>query len=426
MSRERLLQRATFYLAFGSAVSILLSIAVSQILLALALASLLCSGRKLEFPPVRLPIATFFVLTVAAVLASGDPQRAMPQIRKFFVFAIVLVVFSTFRTVRQVRGLIFSWTVVAAGSGLLGTAQFLHRRREALLQHADKYAFIVDGRITGFASHWMTFGGEEMIVLLMLISVLLLSDLPRWRFFLWPAAILIWTSVALGMTRCIFLLGLPLGILYLAWRRRKLYMVAFVLGAAVGIVLAPRAVRERIVSVVKPHYGIDSNAQRAICRIVGWQMVKAHPWLGLGPEQIARQFSGYVPASVLRPLPRGWYGHLHNLYLQYAAERGLPALLSFFWLIGVMIFDFLQVVRDPTLTKEGRAVINGALGVIIAVLAEGLFEYNLGDSEVLTMFLSVIACGYVVVRQLKEGSASQVHRINATEDRKCGSSLTAV
>jgi hypothetical protein len=156
------------------------------------------------------------------------------------------------------------------GSALVGLAQFLHRWRESVFQHAETYAFIVDGRITGFASHWMTFGGEEMIVLIMIISVLF-PGRPRWSRFLWPAAILIWASIGLGVTRCVFLLGLPLGILFLAWKRRKRYAAVFVLGSFLGTVLAPAPVRKRIVSVVRPHAGIDSNAHRAVCRIVGWQ-----------------------------------------------------------------------------------------------------------------------------------------------------------
>jgi len=31
------------------------------------------------------------------------------------------------------------------------------------------------------------------------------------------------------------------------------------------------------------------------------------------------------PASVTLPLPNGYYGHLHNIYVHYAAERGVPA-----------------------------------------------------------------------------------------------------
>ena len=54
-------------------------------------------------------------------------------------------------------------------------------------------------------------------------------------------------------------------------------------------------------------------------------MIRAHPILGLGPEQVGKVFLAYVPPDILSPLPKGWYGHLHNIYLQFAAERGLPA-----------------------------------------------------------------------------------------------------
>jgi len=402
MGRQSLLRDTTYYLAFAAAVSILVSIALSQILLALALAMLFFSGQKLEFPPIGLPLAVFFLVTLASVLMSGDPQRGTPQLRKFFVFAIVLVIFSTFRGIRQVRALILSWAAVATGSAMVGVEQFLHRRHDALLQKANNYDFYVDDRITGFAGHWMTFGGELMMVLLMLVSVLLFSDRPSWKRYLWPAAVVLWVAIGLGMTRCVFLLGLPLGILYLAWQRRALFAIAFLAGSAAAVAVAPAAVQDRIVSVVKPHSVIDSNAHRAVCRIVGWQMVKAHPWLGLGPEQVGIQFDQYVPASIPRPLPKGWYGHLHNIYLQYAAERGVAGLLSFLWLIGAMVSDVVKTLRQSALSKEARAVLNGVLAVVIAALAEGLFEYNLGDSEVLTIFLSVIACGYVVIRHVSQ------------------------
>jgi hypothetical protein len=87
-----LLRRATYYLAFASAASILFSIALSQTLLTLALASLLLSGEKLRFPRIGLPLTLFFLTTLAALLASGDPQSGTPQIRKFFIFAIALVI----------------------------------------------------------------------------------------------------------------------------------------------------------------------------------------------------------------------------------------------------------------------------------------------------------------------------------------------
>jgi hypothetical protein len=49
---------AAFYLAWASAVSIPLSIAVSQIPLGMGTVALLAPGEKLRFPPIRLPLGT--------------------------------------------------------------------------------------------------------------------------------------------------------------------------------------------------------------------------------------------------------------------------------------------------------------------------------------------------------------------------------
>jgi putative inorganic carbon (hco3(-)) transporter len=40
-------------------------------------------------------------------------------------------------------------------------------------------------------------------------------------------------------------------------------------------------------------------------------------------------------------------------------------------------------------------VLEGAIAVILAVMVSGFYELNLGDSEVLGMFLAVLGCGYV-------------------------------
>jgi apolipoprotein N-acyltransferase len=103
---------------------------------------------------------------------------------------------------------------------------------------------------------------------------------------------------------------------------------------------------------------------------------------------VRAQFQQYIPADVARPLPPGAYIHLHNVYLQYAAERGIPGLIAFVWFLGKMLWDFLR-------TKQKDWVVHGAIAVMLAVLFAGWYEHNLGDGEILTLFLAVCACGYV-------------------------------
>src|SRR5450759_1761936 len=95
--------RSARWPAFGSDASITVAIAPSQILLALAFAGLLACGEKLRLPRIRLPLALFLLGTVISLLLSDDPAAGLPQIRKFYVFLELLVVFSLLRSLAMVR-----------------------------------------------------------------------------------------------------------------------------------------------------------------------------------------------------------------------------------------------------------------------------------------------------------------------------------
>jgi putative inorganic carbon (HCO3(-)) transporter len=393
-STERFTERAAFCLAFGSAVGILLSIAVSQILLALALAALLISGEKLRLPPIRLPLALFLTGTIISLALSPDPAAGFPQIRKFYVFLILLVVYSTFHSLREVRWLVLSWSGVAAISAGFSLIQFAHKHQEASHLGRDFYQYYIPDRITGFMSHWMTFGGQEMIVLLLLAAFLLFSPGARGRS-LWfglvcAGALLL--SLVLGMTRGIWLAS-ACSAMYLVWFWRRWLVLAVPLALLVGILAAPVSLRERVNSVFRPHGYADSNQFRIVTWQTGWRMIKAHPWFGLGPEEVRLRFQEYVAPDAPKPLPTGWYGHLHNIYLHYAAERGIPTLLVLLWMLGKILRDFTRAIR--TAEGDGKFVLHGGIAVVLAILISGFFELNLGDSEILTMFLVAVACGYI-------------------------------
>lgn len=389
------MRRAALYATFGSAVSILFSIALSQFLLGLALVLLLASKQERRFPPIQLPLCLFGLLTAIAVALSVNPVAGLVQIRKFFVFGIMLTVASTYKTLANVSWTIAPWGLVATVSAVRGIGQFVHRYREAHQTGSDYYEFYLDSRVTGLASHWMTFGGELMIVLLMLVALLLFALNTRSRVWAAAALPLLGLALILGLTRGIFLAGVPAGLLYLLWNWKR-WSLAFVPFVALMLFwAAPTHVKERVVSVIQPHGMDDSNERRVILTRTGFAMIRAHPWFGLGPEQVGPQFLQYVPSDISRPLPKGWYGHLHNVYLQYAAERGIPTLLVMLWLLAKIMVDLHGSARRLE-SHPAAWVLYGAVAAEVGVLAEGFFEYNLGDSEVLTMFLVAVSCGYVM------------------------------
>src|ERR1035438_696102 len=168
--QEPILLRSARWLTFGSAAGIMLGIAPSQILLALSFAGLLACGAKLRLPRIRLPLALFMLGTVIPLLLSDDPVAGLPQIRKFYVFLELLVVFSLLRSLAMVRWLFLSWAGIGALTAVRGCVQFAGKVQEAHRVGRNFYEFYVGERITGFTSHWNTYSAEEMFALIMQIG----------------------------------------------------------------------------------------------------------------------------------------------------------------------------------------------------------------------------------------------------------------
>jgi O-antigen ligase len=382
------------WFAFASSAAIVLGIAPSQILLGLSLAALLLSRERLRLPPVQLPLALFLAGTLLAVGISGSPATGFPQVKKFYVFTQLLAAYTLIRETRMARWLVLAWAGFGADSAGLGAVKFGLKFFRLRALHQDFYSGYVGARITGFMSHWYTFSADEMLVLLMLGSFLLFSPAALRRTWLWMAlGAATGLGIVLAETRAVWI-ALTIGGAYLVWRWRPAATLAIPAVALVGLLAAPPAIRQRTISLVRPGAD-DSNAFRAILLRTGARMVEAHPWFGLGPEMPRRRFLEYLPADAPKPLPAGSYMHLHNLYLEYAAERGIPVLLIFLWLIGKILWDFGRGVRRlPPGRSDQRFLLHGGIAVVISLLVEGFADVNLGDSETLTIFLTVVALGY--------------------------------
>lgn len=400
------MMRAALVLATGSAIAVMFSIAVSHILLGAALLALLLSREKLRLPPVGLPLVVFVALTVAALLLSPDPRAGLPQLKKFYVWLELAVLYTALPVPADFRRIALWWSGLAAASGIWAFVQFFRKRSDAMAKGWDFYEQYVADRATGFMSHWMTFSAEQMMAGLLLASLLLFGAIRGRRAVALAVTALavIGASILIAWTRSVWLASAVSAVYLIAvWKPRAL-LLAPVAVAAVWFA-SPRSVQERAISVVRPHGQTDSNDHRRVTFRTGVQMIRQHPWFGLGPEIVGRQFDRYVPADIGRPLPDGFYGHLHNIYLQYAAERGIPALLALLWFIAKVLLDLRKALRS--ISKDDhvkRALLHGAIAAILAILVEGFFEHNLGDSEILTMFLAVVAGGYVAAMPGRENA----------------------
>jgi O-antigen ligase len=310
------------------------------------------------------------------------------------------VIYNTFRKMHELLWLVYSWAAAATVQALWSFHQYVAKWQQAKQLGSNFYTYYVANRITGFLGHWMSFSGVQMMALLMVLAVVFFWPPPKKIVIaLCIAAFLIMVSIVLGDTRSVWA-ATAAGGTFLVWTwRPKMLVFLPVLGLA-GFLIAPDSVKERIISIYKPHGTVDSNQHRYITYRTGVEMIKAHPWFGLGPEIVNRDFRKWVPADIPRPLPDGYYGHLHSIYIHYAAERGIPTMLMILWLLGKILFDFARGASNAKAAQ--RAFLYGGIAVVIGILIEGFFELNLGDSEPLGLFLAVVACGYVALSHQPE------------------------
>jgi O-antigen ligase len=122
----------------------------------------------------------------------------------------------------------------------------------------------------------------------------------------------------------------------------------------------------------------------------GFRIVRDHPMTGVGPDMIIQVYPHYRDPQAVRQLNP----HLHNVPLQIAAERGLPALAMWLWFVVTLLRDFLRLRRRTAFPSIATA----GLASTVAMLAAGMFEHNFHDSEFLMLFLLLVTLPYAADR----------------------------
>jgi O-antigen ligase len=157
---------------------------------------------------------------------------------------------------------------------------------------------------------------------------------------------------------------------------------------ALMFALAPDRITDRVLSVFDLQ---DPSSRDRVAMVqTGLAMVKDHPLTGVGPNMVERLYPQYRDRNSVEKINP----HLHNVPLQIAAERGLPALAVWVMCIVLLTLRTFQIFR----TSSDRVLPAAGLAAIASMLAAGMFEYNFGDSEFLMLFLVIVTLPFAAGR----------------------------
>ena len=185
---------------------------------------------------------------------------------------------------------------------------------------------------------------EVMVLALALAIPKALSPLPsgsrRERFFYGASAAAIFTATIFSQTRGAYL-GLAALVVCLFIYGRDFRLRILLLTGVMAAVVAAAAftnpyIRGRLLTVTKKadsglnEYGA-LNTRKELWK-TGYKMLKAHPVVGIGPDNVKPLFLTFHPE--LLEMKR--WGSLHSIYVHQAAERGLLGLGALLLLFAAM------------------------------------------------------------------------------------------
>ena len=382
---------------------------------------------RLRRLPYDAPALLFVVIGLLSVAVAPDKAFSFYNFYHLVpIYALTyLLVGQTLRKTRELQRVAFAMALSAALVILYGFYQFIFGIDISSMKWVDGEAFPeLSKRVFSTWENPNILAGYLDIVAC--IAVGLIGVLQRgWRIL--AILLLAATLACLGMTyargACLVVAVVLAG--YGALRDWRILLGIVVIGA--GALLLDPVLADRLLSVFTR---VDTSSEM---RIAFWEstiaMVMDHPFLGIGWGMyfmVYPEYDFYLQGAPVQIV------HAHNMYLNYAAEIGIPGALSFLWFF---FGSLVLALRVPRKTPPWEAVlaahehawktvadVRAALGhwrrrrfveglstglglAFISVALNGLTDhllFNIPSSMLLWMLAAMTAAAYAIAGEMKE------------------------
>ncbi|MCX7830477.1 MAG: O-antigen ligase family protein, partial [Acidobacteria bacterium] len=245
----------------------------------------------------------------------------------------------------------------------------------------------------GFFTHHLTFAAVMGIIFLFFLSDLLNK---RSNFSTYLALFSSFFGLILSQSRG-YLLAVVVSACALLFKDNKKVMALFVISAvavfSLFLMFSPSHIRERAFTLFSLKNG--SFAERVYLFKSGLEMFEKKPLFGWGAGQYQKyseDFRKPYEDKIAYPEGKGFRTkcHTHNIYLMVLIESGVLGFIAF-------ILFLLAVFKNlVSLKAENRFAF---LAPFVLFLTGGIFEYNLGDAEVVSLFAFLMGLSVALKRK---------------------------
>jgi len=124
----------------------------------------------------------------------------------------------------------------------------------------------------------------------------------------------------------------------------------------------------------------------------GWKMFLDHPLTGVGDNEITEVYKKYKTIET-----HGEGAHLHSNIMMILATTGIFGFLAY---AGFFLILFITQIKIYKLTEiiYYKALILGSILTNLSLHISGIFEWNFGKHNDMTLFFFLIAIPFVIYK----------------------------
>ena len=291
--------------------------------------------RQLSFD---VPAALFVLLSALSIMVSPDKGFSFYNWYNLVgVYVLTyFVVGQNMRSVQQVKDLLIVTAMAAVLVVLYGFYQFIFGIDISAMKWVDGDAFPeLRKRVFSTWENPNILAGYLDIIICLVFGLFVKADTQKKKIVL--GIMLAAGAACLTMT---YARGacLVIAVIFVIYGMLKDWRVLLAcVAVAAGLLVVDPVLYERLSSVFTK---VDTSSEM---RLAFWEstiaMIQDHPFLGIGWGaywMVYPEYDFYLQGADIRIV------HAHNWYLNYAAEIGIPGMLSFVWLFFGSLFLALQ------------------------------------------------------------------------------------
>lgn len=336
--------------------------------------------------PVERRLLLFAFVGSLSVFGAASPSFVFYEIIR--LFRTIVLIYCTRRFVRDTRRVnlvLYLLVFNIISQSVLGLTQLALGRSLGLFILGEADSLWFDPSVTGTVSRvGGTLGHANALAMFLemqlpiILSLSIARDVAignRDRILFLFAFVLGGVTLAMTFSRSGWLsLAVATGLVFFFhFRGLKLTIRQLVLGGSAGIVAMAALVLLK--DPILRRLGASSSASftiRSHLIVLSQNMIKQHPWLGIGLNNFTLVMSEYNTFDLRRLTP------VHNLFFLTAAETGIVGLIVFLWLLVGVFSEGWKILKTkiPFLASLTVGILAGLIAALVHSNLGWLWRYD--------------------------------------------------